>query len=330
MCVCTGVSAAFACGIYLCPAGSVVTYGPQSRYSWNNTHTQSDTKAHTWTADMWWRGGRGRERQRIIAEQYRAICLAWIADFHKPNNNYTISYQRAVRSNYIIFADKYAKCQCLIKSDRERKVKSHGNLYFFFILWAGSQQQLKRWQDAPKFPSNSRPSRGGGWGPLSPSEPIWSGGLRTLRWYEKASPEAGSTDWQKKEEQGGGGRTDGMLWAFRDVRSCVTHSRKGVICVSPCACVCLDNHLSDFKDTCPLQDMRHSRIYVCVCVRVNKWRAVMTVCHMILLHGNTNGVSLNERPAAGPPLIPYNPVVSPLSPNLSSVSSNSTPTLFPL
>lgn len=36
----------------------------------------------------------------------------------------------------------------------------------------------------------------------------------------------------------------------------------------------------------------------------------MAVCHMICLHGDTNGISLNERPAAWPLLVPHSPVCS--------------------
>lgn len=57
----------------------------------------------------------------------------------------------------------------------------------------------------------------------------------------------------------------------------------------------------------------------------------MTLCHMIRLHGDTNGISLNERPAVWPPLVPHIPVYPP-PPSLPlffflSVMSSLSPTL---
>ena len=143
-----------------------------------------------------------------------------------------------------------------------------------FILQTGSPKQLKRWQDAPEFTSHSRPSEGG-WlagGPLSPSEPIWSGGLRTLRWHEKARPRGldPSID-RKKEQDQGGGRTGGM-WALGDVLSCETHSRKGAICRSTRACVCLDIFKATGGGACVRSPTGCVTCwnYVCACVRINK------------------------------------------------------------
>lgn len=53
----------------------------------------------------------------------------------------------------------------------------------------------------------------------------------------------------------------------------------------------------------------------------------MTLCHMIRLHGDTNGNSLNERPAA---LASSRPSHPPLPCFLSFISSSLSPTLFPL
>lgn len=59
VCVYTGVSSAITCGVYLCPAGSVVPYGPQTIFLKQHklnpslthldtpTHTDSDSKTHT-------------------------------------------------------------------------------------------------------------------------------------------------------------------------------------------------------------------------------------------------------------------------------------------
>lgn len=138
-----------------------------------------------------------------------------------------------------------------------------------FILQTGSPKQLKRWQDAPEFTSNSRLSEGG-WlagGPLSPSEPIWSGGLRTLRWHEKARPRGldPSIDRNKEQEQGGG-RTRGM-WALVDVLSCLTHLSKSAICRSTRACLCLDSHLQGYGGgMCEEPYRMCDMMELCVCV----------------------------------------------------------------
>lgn len=49
----------------------------------------------------------------------------------------------------------------------------------------------------------------------------------------------------------------------------------------------------------------------------------MTVCHMIRLLSDTNGISVNERPAVWPLLIPHIPVLSPLPLFLFTVSISS-------
>lgn len=162
-------------------------------------------------------------------------------------------------------------------------------LGLIFIFQTGSFKHLRRWQlDPLSPPSHSWPSkrvRGGpAEGPLSPSQSIWPGGLRTPRWHEKASPEAGNAARRHSEMCAHVRHTLGkasFVWAHAHVwiTTCLAARRE--------------------RGKLTLQDVWHGGMCacVCVCVRVNKGRAIMTVSHMIRLHGHTNGISPIERPA---------------------------------
>lgn len=73
VCAC-GVCAAFALGIYLCPAGSVAPYGQQCRFPKTHTLRHKDIGSHkttdmcAWQNKTWCRERRGRKRESSVGK----------------------------------------------------------------------------------------------------------------------------------------------------------------------------------------------------------------------------------------------------------------------